>query len=317
MKKNLIALDLGGAEIKVVDSERGCVLSEPTLVVGYENKVYYGISAQKIYEQFGDDCERFAPIYAGVVQKKEYAVKLIKHCLNRAGIVEDFVERAVVCIPCGLTGYDKEQLEQTLIEAGICRVDFVLIGQVAVVAGLKCVSGKTKMFVDIGSSKTDISVLTHGDIVKGCTISVGTDMMDEAIVNFVEKAYSIIINDSIASKIRTSVGSLFNYDGASTNFTGISVNGTKLASNTVFAKDLKMVIEPFYKNIHTAIETILNMCDEEVIVDLWKNGIVVIGGGAMVSGLSEYLNKKLKLNIIIPEKPQNVIIEGLKNIVKN
>ena len=63
------------------------------------------------------------------------------------------------------------------------------------------------MVVDIGGGTTEVAVLSLGDIVYARSVRVGGDRMDEAIISYLRRQQNLLIGESTAERIKTSIGS--------------------------------------------------------------------------------------------------------------
>lgn len=95
----------------------------------------------------------------------------------------------------------------------------------------------------------------------------------------------------------------------------MSVNGNKFAKNTINTLDIKTIIDTFYSQICTALETMLNMCEIEMIEELSEVGLDFIGGGSLVKGLSKFFNSKLGLKCNTYNNAIDIIALGLEKMV--
>ncbi len=324
MAETLIAVDFGGAYTCIYKKDDGLVLKEPTLIGavmtenGYEVKMM-GISAKDIQGKTDNRTVVFSPISEGVVKSTEYATILLKYFLDKI-LPRTFLSKVKCLVPCptGITAEEKEDYKTVFMNAGINEVIFVpRVLCSAYGGGINIFANNANMILDIGGVSTDIGVINMGAIIEGATLAVGGKAIDAQIVRIVSQKYGVEIGLSSAQKIKEEVGSLYSNDTANIEINGVDVRTKTPVSVVVYATDVKEAVTPLLTEINRIVETTLNILPPEISADVAKNGILVTGGFADISGLEKYMRKELNLTIKIADNNANACILGAGKLLSN
>ena len=167
------------------------------------------------------------------------------------------------------------------------------------------------MVVDIGGGTTEVAVISLGGIVTALSIRVGGDELDQAIIDWVKREYSLHLGERSAEEIKMKIGSAYRYPGESSE----EIRGRDLATGlpktiVVSAEDIRKALEDPVNQIVNAVKSTLDRTPPELASDLMKSGIVLTGGGALLRGLDERLRRETGLPIIISDRPLQAVAEG-------
>ncbi|MDR1093973.1 MAG: rod shape-determining protein [Clostridiales bacterium] len=307
-----IAIELGTSNTTVFLSGNGIVLSEPS-VVAYSGAILRA-SGQRAKEMLGRAPEKTAvvcPIDEGVIADPAAAALMLGDFLGRVIDRRVFPGRirALLAVPCGLTADERRDFEGVLLQCGVGEA--VLVEKAICAAhgmGLPIQSPKGCFVADIGGGTADIAVISLSGIVEGCSICLGTKFMDRAVGRFVLEKHNLEIGPLSAEKLRESVGSLYENDVST-----LTVNGTNCAdkspdSATVESRAVSRAVAPYYRRIAEAAESVINRCPPEICAQVLRSGINLCGGGALITGLEDYIRNVLKLPAtVFPDAPYAVI----------
>ncbi len=332
MRKVKYAIEMGGGYTCIYVKGEGLALKEPSLIAAEPTAdgfkvIAMGNDAKKLVGKTKENVEIFTPCAYGENSNYEYSVILLKHFLSKVGF-KSFEDRAIFVVPCGLTAHEKENILNVCEGANLGHV--VLVPSVlcsCVGEGRNIDSSKVNMIVDIGGTATDIAVINMSSIIKGATVGIGGKRIDASIVNFLAYSEGLVIGLPTAEILKNEVGSLYENDTLNMEVTGVDVETKTPKTVCLFSSELRKAIEPFYSEIVRAIDTTINTLPPEIVADIINNKILIVGGGAKMQGLDDYLNKHLKYPCQISEDVDNVTILGagkllsdsqlLDNIIKN
>ena len=325
MAEVLLAVDFGGTYTSIYKKGDGFVLKEPTLICavktedGYDIKAM-GIKAKEIQGKTDNRTVVFSPILDGTIKSNEYATLLLKYFLDKVLPKKRVFCKIKCLVPCpvGITQEEKEQYKTVFLEAGVSEVIFVpRILCSAYGGGVNIFANNAHIVVDGGGMSTDIGVINMCSIIEGATLGLGAKAIDSELVKFVALKYNVEIGLSTAQKIKEEIGSLYNSDTANMEVSGIDTRTKAPATVVVYATDVKMAILPLITEVIRTIETTLNILPPEISADVAKNGIVMTGGLATISGLEKYLKKELNIGIIIADEAINACIIGAGKLLSN
>lgn len=325
MSEILLAVDFGGSYTSIFMRDSGLVLKEPSLIgaimtdVGYEVKVM-GKEAKEIQGKTDDRTIVFSPISEGVVKSIDYATILLKHFLDKVlpkkGIFTKI--KCLVPYPTGLSEQEKNDYKTVFLNVGINDVVFVprLLCS-CYGGGANIFANSANMVIDIGGVSTDVGVVNLGTLIDGATLCIGAKAIDAQIVRNVSSKYGVEIGLSSAQKLKEEIGSLYSNDTANMEIMGVDVNTKTPTSVVVYATDIKMSVLPLLTEIARIVETTLNILPPEISADVAKNGVLVTGGFASISGLERYLRKELNLAVTVAEDAPNACILGAGKLLAN
>lgn len=308
-----LAIKFGGNEIGIYRKGFGIIAKEPAFVAVVENgnkmKIKAtGKQAQVLFFGKNSDVTVYQPIQDGEVKNEKVATLLISHILSNAIQDKMTIQRvnAIVAVPCALTEEQLLVLKKVLNSSGIDKVTFVQNG---VCAYENLEQSGHVMVVDIGKTVTDISVLSKDNFEKGRTYFIGGADMDASITTYIMDNYNLEVSDLTSEAIKNEIASLYERDTFRTKFVGIDSNNS-LKKESISANEIKVAIVNLYNTIIELAREFLNTLPKEVISEVKQNGIVFVGGASKVSGLYEFAKSKLDCPVIVPDFPEDYILNG-------
>ncbi len=181
----------------------------------------------------------------------------------------------------------------------------------AIGAGLPIHEPTGNMVVDIGGGTTEVAVISLGGIVTSLSIRVGGDELDQSIINWVKREFSLLLGERTAEEIKMAIGSAYPLPGEN----DAEIRGRDLATGlpktiVVSAAEIRKALEEPVNAIINAVKSTLDKCPPELASDLMDRGIVLTGGGALLKGLDERLRKETGMPIHVAERPLDAVVEG-------
>jgi rod shape-determining protein MreB len=220
--------------------------------------------------------------------------------------------RIVVCVPSGITGVEQRAVKDAGYEAGARKVYIIEEPMAAAIgAGLPIHEPTGNMVVDIGGGTTEVAVISLGGIVTALSIRVGGDELDQALINWVKREFSLLLGERTAEEIKMAIGSAFPLRDEP----DAEIRGRDLATGlpktiVVSAEDIRKAIEEPVNAIINAVKATLDKTPPELASDLMDRGIVLTGGGALLRGLDERLRHETNMPIHIADRPLQAVAEG-------
>ncbi|GHU98116.1 rod shape-determining protein [Clostridia bacterium] len=309
-----IAIELGTSNTTIFLSGNGIVLSEPS-VVAYSDK-FLRAAGQRAKEMLGRAPEKtnvVCPISEGVIADAGAAAMMLSDFLARVVDRRGFPGRvrALLAVPCGLTEEERRDFEGVLLQCGIGEV--VLVEKAICAAhgmGLPLMSPKGCFVADIGGGTADIAVISLSGIVEGCSICLGTQNMDRAVSRFILEKYNLEIGPLSTERLRESIGSLYENDVSTLTVNGTNNSDKSPNSVTVESRAVSRSVAPYYRRIAEAAESVINRCPPEICAQVLRSGLHVCGGGALITGLEDYIRSVLKLPAAVFADAQYAVISG-------
>ncbi|MDR0426215.1 MAG: rod shape-determining protein [Clostridiales bacterium] len=321
-----IAIDLGTSYVTVYAAGSGIVLKEPSIVAfsGEEDGRRIKAFGQRAAEMVGRTPDRtllVSPVTDGYIQNYEVAAVLIKECV-KCILPESYIFlpkiKALVAVPTGLSVDERKAYEDAFVRGGVNEVTMVdNIMATAVGYDLPVSLPAGGMLVNIGGGSTEVALVSMCGIIAGCSVNVGGQMMDKALMDFITGKYGLKAGVSSVRKLKHDVASLYPNDISSGEIKGVNIKNLTPASVTVYASDIYETLLPYYTRICEAVAGIINVCPPELASDILEMGIYVAGGGASVPGLSEFFSELLGMRITVAENAELIPILGAGKLLAN
>lgn len=318
-----LAIDIGTANTVIYQSNNGIVLNEPSIVcintdsgeilsVGHEARSMVGRTPAHIVS--------IKPLKDGVVADFETAQKMLRMFLTKVGVKKLFTKPIiVVAVPPVVTSVEHRAIKDAAYAAGAKKVYIMEEPMAAAIgAGLPIQEPIGSMIVDIGGGTTDVAVISLGGIVTSRSVRVGGDAFDAAIVNYIKSAYNLMIGERTAEEVKMAIGSASKLSGES----DARIRGRDLVSGLpkdlmVSPEEIRGAIEDQLLKVIAAIKATLDETPPDLVADLSRTGIVLAGGGALLKGLCERLNKETGMPVRVADDPLYSVVNGAGKCVEN
>ncbi len=317
-----MAVDLGTANTLVYVRGRGIVLNEPS-VVAIDTKtggiVAVGTEAKRMIGRTPAHIVAIRPLRDGVIADFDTTERMLRYFIQKVHKRRHFAKpRIVVCVPSGITGVEQRAVKDAGYQAGARRVYIIEEPMAAAIgAGLPVHEPTGNMVVDIGGGTTEVAVISLGGIVTSISIRTGGDELDQAIIAYVKKEYSLMLGERTAEEIKMAIGSAFPMPDEPV----AEIRGRDLVSGlpktiVVSAEEIRKAIEEPVNSIIDAVKTTLDRCPPELSGDVMDRGIVLTGGGAMLGGLDERLRHETGMPVRIADQPLDSVVLGTGKCVE-
>ena len=312
-----MGIDLGTANTLVHVRGRGIVLNEPSVVAVSRRTgqvLSVGSDARKMLGRTPADIVAMRPLKDGVIADFEHTEQMIKHFIakahNRAWHVSH--PRMVIGIPSGVTEVEKRAVTDAATHAGAREAHLIEEPMAAAIgAGLPVQEASGSMIVDIGGGTTEVAVISLGGIVAAESARMGGDEMDEAIIQYVRRNLNLLIGERTAEDIKVKMGSAFPLE-EERSFT---VRGRDLLSGLpkvveMTTAHVRDALTGSLVDIVAAIKRTLEATPPELVTDIMERGIVICGGGALLSGLDQLVAHETLMPVFVAEDPLTCVVRG-------
>ena len=313
-----MAIDLGTANTLVYVRGRGVVLNEPSVVaydkttgkvlaVGKEAKLMVGRTPGNIVAQ--------RPLRDGVISDFEVTSSMIRYFIRQVQEKNRVFNRPrmLICVPTRATTVEQRAIKDAASDAGARMVKLIEEPMAAAIgAGLPVGEPRGSMIVDIGGGTTEIGVVSLGGLVTSDSVKVGGDRIDEAILRWTQKEYSLLIGERTAEEIKKEIGSAFPNatSGKKAEVTGRDLISGLPRTIVVTAEEIRAAIEGPVSQIVEAIKSNLDMTPPELSSDIMARGIMLSGGGALLAGLDDRLRNETGIPVTVAEDPLQCVVNG-------
>ena len=322
-----IGIDLGTANSWVYVRGKGIVINEPSVVamnVKKKEVLAVGIEAKKMLGRTPSSVAAIRPLRDGVVSDFEVTHAMIKYFIHKVHDISNrhikiAKPRVVIGVPSSVTEVERQAVFDAAKYAGAREVYIVQEPMAAALGcGLPVDEAKGSMIIDIGGGTSDIAIISLGDIVVDRTMRIAGDEMDEDVAEYIRQKYNLLIGLRTAEEVKIKVGSAFPLKEERV----ITVQGRDLLSGLPKSVDINSVEirEAIMNSISSICESArdcIESCPPELVSDLYTEGIVLTGGGALIDGLSKYMSDYLHVPVRSPESPMTSVVEGTAKMLED
>jgi rod shape-determining protein MreB len=218
----------------------------------------------------------------------------------------------LVCVPCSSTQVERRAIKESAEGAGAREVFLIEEPMAAAIgAGIPIHEARGSMVLDIGGGTSEVAVLSLNGIVYSASVRMGGDHFDEAIVNYVRRAYGTLIGETTAERVKLDIGCAY----ALNETREIEVSGRNLAEGvpkmvTLNSNEVLEALSEPLSAITSAVKNALEQTPPELCADVAETGIVLTGGGALLKQLDKLLMEETGLPVIIAEDPLTCVARG-------
>jgi len=315
-----LAIDLGTANTLVYVRGRGIIVNEPSVVAmttvrGKTHVLAVGDDAKQMLGKTPGNIKAIRPMSDGVIADFEVAEEMIKHFIKKVNSGSGLASpQVVICVPSGATAVERRAIQESAEAAGARRVFLIEEPMAAAIgADLPVTEPTGSMVVDIGGGTTEVAVLSLGSIVYARSVRVGGDKIDEAIISFVRRANNLLIGETSAERIKKQIGIAFPPEdgiGETMEVRGRDlVNGVPKELTLNQAQISEALTEPV-SQIVEAVKVALEKTPPELAADIVDKGIVLTGGGALLTKMDYILQQATGLPVAVPEDPLTCVVRG-------
>ena len=310
-----IAIDLGTDTTILYVAGSGIRLREPTVVAmdrqtGRVLKV--GEDARRMLGRTPANIVSVHPISAGVISDYDMTCEMLREFIRRVTSFSLFRSRVLVCVPGSITGVEERAIVNAVIEAGGRKVYLVPSAvATAVGAGLDVNRPDGHMIIDIGGGTTEAAVVSLNGVVESESIKTAGAAFDEAIVKYVRRKHNLLIGLRTAEELKKSIGCVKERPEVSYE----EVKGRCLMTGlprTITLNSDEMV-EALAEPTETILETVhmvLERTPPELVADISTNGIIMTGGGSLVSGFDKLVTARTGIHTVIAEDAISCVALG-------
>jgi len=311
-----MAVDLGTANTLVYVRGYGIVLNEPSVVavnVRDGRPLAVGLEAKRMIGRTPAHIQAIRPLKDGVIADFEICEKMLRYFIHKVHHRRWVKPRMVICVPSGITGVEQRAVQEAAEYAGARKPAFIIEEPMAAAigAGLPVQEPTGNMIVDIGGGTTEVAVISLGGIVSSQSVRVAGDELDEAIIAFVKKEYSLALGERTAEEIKMKMGSAWPLEEE----LNAEIRGRDLVTGlpktiVVSTEEVREAIAEPVTAIIDAVKTTLDKTPPELAADIKEQGIMITGGGALLTGLNHRLEHETGMPIHIADNPLQSVAIG-------
>jgi rod shape-determining protein MreB len=321
-----LAIDLGTANTLITYKDK-LVVDEPSIIAinrTTKEVLAIGSTAQKMHGKTHEDIKTIRPLKDGVIadyQAAEHMIQGFIKMINRKSFFGSSMLRMVICIPSGITEVEKRAVKESAERAGGKEVYMIPEPMAAAIGiGIDVSEPAGNMIIDIGGGTTEIAVIALSGIVSDESIRVAGDEFTADIIEYMRRQHNLMIGERTGEMIKMEVGSaLPTLENPPEDY---PVNGRDLM--TGIPKQIKVsyteiagCLDKSVSKIEEAVLKALELTPPELSADIYKTGLYLTGGGALLRGLDRRISTKTKLPVYVAEDPLRAVVRGTTIVIKN
>ncbi|MBE5925218.1 MAG: rod shape-determining protein [Lachnospiraceae bacterium] len=312
-----IGIDLGTANVLVYVKGKGIVINQPS-VVAFEKKskrlVAIGHRAKEMMGKAPDNIEVIRPLKQGVISDFTVTERMLKAYIETAMQKKRMFSRPriCVCVPSGVTEVERRAVEDAVYNTGAKHVDIMEEPIAAAIgADVDISMPRGTMIVDIGGGTTDVAVISLGGIVESNSLKVAGDDYNEAMIKYIRRTYNLLIGEPTAERIKMNIGTVYPREEPVT----MEVKGRDLVTGfpARIIVSSEETIEAFAEVTSQILDTIHNVLEispPELVADIAEHGIVLTGGGCLISGMDRLVEESTGIRAIVSPNALEAVVVG-------
>jgi rod shape-determining protein MreB len=318
-----IAIDLGTANTLIYVRGQGVVLNEPSVValdVSDGKPVAVGHEAKRMMGRTPGHIRAVRPLKDGVIADFDVCEKMLRYFIQKVHSSRWSKPRMLICVPSGITGVEQRAVQDAAEFAGARKPVHIIEEPMAAAIGadLAVHEPSGNMIVDIGGGTTEVAVISLGGIVTAQSLRIAGDELDEALLAYLKKEFSLAVGERTAEEIKIQMGSAWPFEEEMT----ADIRGRDLISGlprtiSLSTDQVREAIAEPVAAIVDAVRTTLDKTPPELAADIMHQGITITGGGALLAGIDRRLAHETGMPINIANDPLYSVVIGSGRALEN
>lgn len=318
-----IGIDLGTTNSLVYIKGRGIVVNEPSLtaVNNKTNQILaIGDEAKKMVGRTPTHISIIRPLINGVISDFEITQEILRHFLKKVNQNRIFNYcRVIIGIPTNLTEVERKSVEDAAISAGAARVYLIEEPMAAALGARLPIDEPTaSMIVDIGGGTTEVAVISMGGIVTARSLKIAGGKLNEDIIRFIRDEFKLVIGEPTSEELKMVIGSAIPIDER----LDLTVRGRDMATGLpreiiIKGSQVRTAITRSLRSIIEAIKETVENTPPELVGDILRNGIHLCGGGSLLRGIDQLIEREISVKATIIDDPLTCVVRGAGIVTEN
>lgn len=321
---NDIGIDLGTANTMVYVRGKGIVVTEPSVVAVNEKTgqvVAVGRAAKEMLGRTPAHITAVRPLVDGVISDFEVTEEMLSYLMRRAG---EFLPkrllgpRVVVGVPSGVTNVEVRAVRDATVNAGARNVYIVeqpMAGAIGI--RLPIFEPVGSMIIDIGGGTADIAVISLGGVVLAKSLKIAGDKLNNDIISYIRNEFKILIGETTAEQVKIAVGAVIQGEPLETTIRGRDLVTGLPREVVITDSDIREAMGQSIDIVVSAAREVLETTPPEILSDIMKRGVHLVGGGALIKGLDRLLSDTLELPVTVADDPMTAVARGAGIILED
>ncbi len=322
-----IAIDLGTANTLIIHNNK-IVIDQPSIVAIERSSgkpIAVGEQAKHMQGKTHEDIKTIRPLKDGVIADFGASEHMIREFIKKIPAIKGKLFqpalRIVICIPSGITEVEKRAVIDSAQKVNAKEIRLIYEPMAAAIGvGIDVQKPEGNMIIDIGGGTTEIAVVALGGIVCDKSVKIAGDVFTNDIAYYLRTHHNLYIGERTAERIKIEVGSAveeLDVEIEDTPVQGRDLITGKPKEIMVNYKEIARALDKSIIRIEDAVMETLSLTPPELAADIYKTGIYLAGGGALLRGLADRLHKKTGLPVFVAEDPLRAVVRGTGIALKN
>ena len=320
--KKVIGIDFGTSNTFIYVPNKGSVYNEPTVIaldVKQRKVIETGYLAAKMIGRTSKDITISYPVVNGVIARINPSIQYLRKALKEAKFGNSYSDYvALFSVPSSLTPVEKNAIKT--ISDALDFSDYLCVNQglLATIGASNDEEKSGKLCVNIGGGITDIVVSSNNNIIQASSSYFCGNLLDEAILRYLRKKHSLLVGKKTAEFIKMKIGSVeINPENRLIEVSGMNITTQVPQSIVISTVEIHKVCVSKMDELVDAITDVLALTPPELSNDIIANGICLCGGGALLAGMREYLEKVLSIPVRIGPDPITSVVNGMRIYIRD
>lgn len=315
-----LAIDLGTANTLISVPGEGLVLNEPSVVAVEQssNRILsggcaVGHLARQMMGRTPGSITVTRPLSEGVITDFELCEAMLRYFIQKAQRSRFGVgPRVLIAVPGCISPVQKRALYNSAHRAGARQVFLMPEAKAAAIGvGLPIAEPVASMVCDIGGGTTEVAVMSLSDTVASCSVRTGGDHMDQAIVDYLRRTYSLRVGTPTAERLRIEIGSAYPLDDEIVDeVRGVDVVSGLPRKATITSEEVREALGDPLETIVDSIKSTIEHCSPDLVADLVDHGLVLAGGGALIRGMDQFLGERTGMPVRVSPEALTAVVQG-------
>lgn len=319
-----IGIDLGTTNTLIYFKGKGIVINESTVVAVNQKTgrvVAVGAEAKQMLGRTPEHITAVKPLVDGVISDFEVTEEMIAYFLSKAqeGGNKIFGPRVVIGVPSGTTNVERRAVRDATRNAGAREVH-VITEPIAAALGIRLPINKPmgSMIVDIGGGTTDVAILSLDGVVTSRNVKIAGERLNRDIASYIRDEFKILVGEKTAEDVKIAIGSVVRLPEANEQ----TVRGRDLVTGLpreviITDSDVREAISGSVDSIAESIKETIESTPPEIVADVMKQGVFLVGGGALLRGIDDLLSEWLKVPVYVADEPLTAVARGTGVVLEN
>lgn len=317
-------IDLGTINTRIYLKGRGIVINQPTLVAintRTNQIIAQGFSAQKMLGKAPNYVAVVKPVESGIIIDFEVAEKMLSLALQKiqSSVFHLFPPEVIISLPLDITEVEKKSFEDVVLRAGARKV-YLIERPVAAAIGMRLPVAESvgNIVAEIGGGLSEIAVIALNGIVAWKSLKTGSETWNKNIAQYVREKFNLLLGEQTVEEIKIKIGTAY----PQKENQKMKVKGRDLITGlpkeiTISQEEVREAILPSINPLIEAISDTIEKTPPELVADILERGIILSGGGALLKGLKELINERIKIPVHLADDPTTSVIRGLGLVLED